>query len=280
MASLQGAIFLYTWNNGVIENLRVEKNLIYSNPPGNFPALVNRADIRGSERMIRENQIYSGSPWMIDSNKNVDFQNNRYETCGGESTKWTFDGHTYPSFEDYRVGASQERGSTWKWNPLPASCFTREQSLAAESAGGQAKKNGATAPGATTPAWTLVSEIPASIDAQGLLDAASAGQLLVLKNLDMQFRPSGLRTRIKLNLKQASTEDSVQTVIRDLAMKDVETSRSTGGGSSSRPRTRLVAPDGSIVQEWQDFVGPVEIGLAVRRALGMPLFSQMTPTVE
>jgi hypothetical protein len=74
MARYQGAIFLWTWNNGVIENLRVEKNTIFWTPPGNYPAVLNRADIQGAQRIFRENQTYSASASLIASNKNLSFQ--------------------------------------------------------------------------------------------------------------------------------------------------------------------------------------------------------------
>jgi hypothetical protein len=62
MARYQGAIFLLTWNGGALENLRVENNIVYWTPPGNFPAVLNRADLRGSQKIFRENQIRSSSP--------------------------------------------------------------------------------------------------------------------------------------------------------------------------------------------------------------------------
>ena len=281
MAGYQGALFLLTWNNGVIENLRVEKNTIYWSPPGRFPALINRADIRGSQRIFRENQIYSFSPWMIDSNKYIDFQNNQYETCASSSATWTFDGHSYSSMEQYRGGANQEQGSSWKYDPLSGSCLGGERLLKGEPKNtARPNRTDASALGVTTPGWTVVSDLPASLDAYGLLDSASSGQLMVLKNLYTQFRASGMRIKIKLILKQAKTKEAVPNVIRDLAISDIETLEPASSEFPSHPRTRLVAPDGSVVKEWQEFVGPAEIGLAVRRALGVPLYSQMISTSE
>jgi hypothetical protein len=41
------------------------------------------------------------------------------------------------------------------------------------------------------------------------------------------------------------------------------------------PRTRLIAPDGSVARQRQGFVGPAEIGLAARRPPGEPIYFQM-----
>jgi len=281
MARYQGAMFLWTWNNGVIENLRVERNTIYWNPPGNFPAVLNRADLRGSQKIFRGNKIFSSAAWILESNKEMSFQNNRYTSCGGGAATWVFDNHTYRTFDEFRAEAGQEQGSTWKSDQTMIPCFGKERSRIAE--GGEsvrADKNDFGAHHKTQSGWTIVSEIPARIDANGLLDAASGAQLLVLKNLYMQFRPSGLRMTVTLDLKQPSAGETGENVIRDLAMSDIKISASSGHDSATQPKTRLLAPDGSIVRKWQDFVGPAEIGLTVRSALGEPRFSQMVSEAQ
>jgi hypothetical protein len=281
IARYQGAIFLWTWNGGVIENLRVENNIVYWTPPGNFPAVLNRADLRGSQRIFRENQIYSGSPWVIDSNKEMSFQNNRYTTCGQHGATWVFDAHTYGSFDEFRAGAGQEQGSTWKPDTAMARCSAKERSAAEEVINGAGTNENASGTRlATLRHWTVFSEIPVSIDAQGLLDVASAGQLVVLKNLYTQFRANGLRMMVTLDLKYPQARESVQNAIRDMDMGDIKTSTSPGHDLRIQPRTRFVAPDGSTVREWQDLVGPAEIGLEVRSMLGEPLYSQMESELQ
>jgi hypothetical protein len=274
MARYQGAMFLWTWNNGVIENLRVERNIIYWNPPGNFPAVLNRANIRGSEKIFRDNQIYSSAPSILESNKEMSFQNNRYTTCGGDAAAWVFDNRTYGTFDEFRDGTGQEQGSTWRSEKTKTPCLGKERVLEGDESP-RAGKNAVGARRKAQPDWTIVSEIPASIGANGLLDAASAGQLLVLKNLYMQFHASGLRMTVTLDLQHLSAGEAVQNAVRDVNMRNIETSVVSVRDSATQPRTRLIAPDGSTVKEWQDFAGPAEIGLAVRSALGEPRFSQM-----
>jgi hypothetical protein len=269
MARLQGAIFIYTWNGGVIENLSVESNYVYWAPPGNFPAVVNRADIRGAQRIFRGNRIYSSAPWMIESNKEIALQDNRYTTCGSNASAWLFDGKLYTSFDEFRAGSGEDKGSSWSFNRDAAPCLGGERS--------NSEQNSAGTRGKASTGWTIVSEIPASIDAQGLLDAAAAGQLMVLKNLYLQYRASGLRMKITLYLKHPGAGDSTQNLIRDLGMSGIQTAEPPGQNSLTKPRTHLVAPDGSTAKDWRDFAGPAEIGLAARSALGEPLYSQMEP---
>jgi hypothetical protein len=281
MARYQGAIFLWTWNNGVIENLRVEKNTLYWTPPGSFPAILNHGDIRGSQNSFRENQIYSGSPWVIDSNNKMTFQDNRYTSCGENVAKWVFDGHSYKAFEEYRIGAGQERGSTWKLEKAATRCLGGERPREVIGANdARTNKKAASTSRKTEPAWTVVSEIPVHVDPDGLLDPASSGQLIILKNLEMQFRSSGLRMMITLRLTNPNSTEALQNAIHDLDLTGVSTSRSPEHESPNLAKTRLVAPDGTSVREWHDFVGPAEIGLTVRQILGEPLYSGMESEVQ
>ncbi|HEY6341460.1 MAG TPA: hypothetical protein VIY49_08215 [Bryobacteraceae bacterium] len=266
MARYQGAIFLWTWNDGVIENLRVEKNVIFWNPPGNFPALLNRGDIRGSERIFKENQIYSGASSLIESNKNLDFRNNRYITCGGGHAAWTFNDEIFNTFEAYRTKAKQEQGSSWTSYESYAACLP-----------------GPTEASATDNAhegWRVVSEFPVHFDSQELLDAASLGQLLVLKNQQLQFRPSGLRSAVTLYVPQAVTSETLQNALLDLSQGGLQVSTRNAGNSPIQPRTRVLRPDGSVAAEWHGSVGPTELGLALRKVLGTPIYSQVDFTAR
>lgn len=275
MARYQGAIFLYTWNNGVIENLRVEKNSIFWHAPGNFPALLSHGDIRGSERLFRQNKIYSSSPWMIDSSKNLTFQGNHYVSCGSDHATWTFDEKSYDTFEAYRHASGQDRESSWTPDNPPASCLPANPTPMTEPAASTTTgKSGTPSQANASSGWTIVSEIPAVIDRQGLLDSASLRQLVVLKNQYVQFRANGLHLVITLDLPHGSKQQLVQNAIRDLSVSGVEIS-TRAASDSSRARTRLLSPGGSVANEWKDIAGPTEIGLALRKALGSPIYSQL-----
>lgn len=281
MARYQGALFLWTWNNGVIENLRVEKNKVFWCPPGDFPALLNHADIRGSQRLFRENEIYSCSTQLIDSYKNLLFRDNHYVSCGAASAAWTFDDKNYDTFEGYRKATGQDAESSWAANGTSASCLATEPALLKDSRGPVgAIKNATSADAKATASWTLASELPARIDKRGLLDEASVKQLVMVKNQYVQFRSNGLRAKITLVLQNAGTDESVRNAIGDMSLNGVEIATRSAGDSPTRARTRLLAPGGSIAKEWQDFAGPTEIGLALRAALGVPFYSQLESQVR
>jgi len=161
-------------------------------------------------------------------------------------------------------------------DPAPTSCLAAVPSQRKDRSDSVAsKRDRRAAHGTTSPNWAVVSELPASIGADGLLEAASAGQIAILKNLSRQFRPSGLSISVRLDLKGPLGKESVENVIRDYATSGFDVLESAANDAPIHPRTRLIAPDGSVAREWQDYVGPAEIGLAVRRALGEPIYFQM-----
>jgi hypothetical protein len=280
LARRQGAIYIWTWNAGVIENLRILNNTVYWNPSGNCPALLSEGAIRGPQRIFQNNQIYSTSPWFVDSNATMNFQQNRYVSCGSHRAKWSFDNHTYTSFDEFRGSTHQDSGSIWRpESDSPPCMLLLQRRLLRPAAASSINNNHSDALGLTPSGWSVVSEIPASTDLQGLLDAKSLGQLVVLRNLEMQFRPSGLRMKITLNLKAGTPCGTLQNVIHDLAFPGFQAIETKDKALPPHPITRLIAPDGSVVREWHDYIGPTEIGLTVRKVLGTPSYSQM-PEIE
>jgi hypothetical protein len=278
MALYQGAIFLWTWNSGQIENLRVEKNTIYWGPPGSAPAIVSYADLRGSQRVFRENHIYSNSPWLVDSNREISFQNNQYTSCETEALKWVFDGHAYSSLDQFRAATGQEQGSTWSTANAKNPCLSVGQFTAPLN--GHGSRASSRVPEGSTPTkrgWRVVSEISGNSEGDGMLDPISAAQVTVLKNLYIQYRTNGLQMSLTLHLKHPSAAQTAQNMTRDLELADIKLTVLSDGDSFPKSKTRLIGPDGANAVEWQGFVGPAKIGLAVRSNLGEPLYSQLEP---
>lgn len=272
MAFYQGAIFLWTWNDGTIENLRVERNTIYWEPPGMAPAIINHADLRGSQKVFRENYIYSSSPWMVDSNREMLFRNNQYKSCRLDRAKWVFENRTYNSLNDFRIATGQEQESTWSAGNAKNACVGLEQPPRHRSFSEAIRKDDP-----ITSGWRVVSDVSGNIGSDGLLDADSAGQLNVLKTLYTQFRASGLQMKLTLHLKEFSPRQSLQNVISDLGLGGIKVAVLFDGDSLSKPATSFLGPDGSTANEWHGFVGPAKIGLAVRQRLGEPFYSQLEP---
>jgi hypothetical protein len=81
LARRQGAIFVYTWDKGTLEGLRIERNRIYWTPPIDTPALVNRAGFTG-KGSFSDNTIVSSASAMADSNASLAIDRNIFEHAG------------------------------------------------------------------------------------------------------------------------------------------------------------------------------------------------------
>ncbi|MBV9158578.1 MAG: right-handed parallel beta-helix repeat-containing protein, partial [Acidobacteriaceae bacterium] len=77
LAQRQGAIFLSTWNNGKLKEVRFSGNHLFWNPPIAAAAVVNTADFDGSG-VFENNTIQSSSPFIVRSNSSLTFDNNSY----------------------------------------------------------------------------------------------------------------------------------------------------------------------------------------------------------
>ncbi len=82
LARMQGAIYLSTWNGGVIDGLVISGNRIDWNPPVATAAIVNVASLAG-HRLFENNTIRSCSPVTVRSNASLTFERNSFEGCGG-----------------------------------------------------------------------------------------------------------------------------------------------------------------------------------------------------
>ena len=81
---------------------------------------------------------------------------------------------------------------------------------------------------------------------------------------------------MRTDLQTEITAHALRTAIGDLQMNNVtflmEPKQSAGSKDTSH--VVLSSSDGKIREEWDGFAGPTEIGFAVRRELGTPVYPQ------
>ena len=252
MAKYQGAIFLLSWNGGSIDGLSIEDNTVYWSPYENAPALLNEANIRAGTAVFRNNTINSTAPWMADSNPSLFFGHNHYTYFGAESPEWRYGKQRFGNLRAMQSSTGQEAGSAFTSLPL------QEWPLQAKPEKG----------------WVLDCTLPFSINANGIISDAALRQIVVLKSLSQQYRARGLRTLVRMSDPDAqifSTQE-FRNMVADLDLEGVTITRAATSGPE---RTVLLSPDGKTAGEWDGFVGPAVLGLALRRWLGDPAYSQM-----
>ena len=70
-------------------------------------------------------------------------------------------------------------------------------------------------------------------------------------------------------------EERLECEASQFRLSTLEVSTAVKEDNSGSPSVRLIARDGSNVKAWKGYVGPAEIGLAIRQLLGPPDYSQM-----
>jgi hypothetical protein len=270
LARYQGALFLWSWNNGKLSGLRIESNRIYWNPAEDAPALINRATFEGSG-WFENNVIRSSAPSLIASNASLKLDGNTYEYTGAGSPAWEYGAKSYRSFQAYQTGSGQDAHGRTRQpessdDHLPAG--TEAPMRLYDSAG----KPSAWA--AYEGKWLLAG----FVSPEGPAGGASRGQVAFLTSVHEQFRPSGLQVVIMAELpleSQAARNLAYDWNLRDIPVLVDNGSALRDCGLARVPSMILVSPEKKIVWHTDGAVSPGELGLALRSALGEPRYAQM-----
>lgn len=263
MANYQGAIFLLTWNGGSIDGLTIQNNAVYWNPYENAPALLNQADLAQGTASFRNNRIYSTAPSMVESNDSLSLTQNQYTYFGAKSPEWRFGTKHFSSLADMQSSSHQEDASSYR------QLLLRQWPLAASS------KLSATAGN-----WSMDCTIPISLDGHGLLDDAALRQLTTIKSIVSQYQPQNLKTTLTLTATSASlfhTSD-FRNAWSDFGFDNHVLTHFRMSNNPGDLKITLTSPDNKVVASWNGYAGPVQLGLALRRAMGEPDYASMGVT--
>jgi hypothetical protein len=260
MAKYQGAIFLLTWNDGSIDGVTIENNTVYWSPFESVAALLNEADIKPGNAVFRNNTIYSTSPSFVNSNPSLTFTQNHYVYFGAGDPRWEYGTQQFNTLADHEPGSTLVKHPLRQWTNV----FEQEFSTTPAQAPQRTEQTH----------WLLTCILPVSLNAQQLLDDTALQQITTLKSFSQQYRPQGLRVSLRLTTadKQLFTTAAFRNAIKDLDLDGISIEQFAGDASE---KTTLSASDGRTAEHWDGIVGPVQLGLALRRALGEPLYAQM-----
>jgi len=243
LAALQGAVYLLTWNGGVIRGLRMERNRIVWNPSvASAATLVNNADFGAEGPVFTNNRIESSTPYLYRSNAQFAPAANAYlYSCLGEAQFTLGDQH------NATLSAIQSAG--------------KEQKTTLECS---AKPD--------TKATSLVLEgtLDLTLDADGLLSSSARAQLMVLHSLAAQYGPASLVVTLHWNGSHADKEATANALI-DLSAAPIHFDH-----EAKQPGLiRLLTAEGHLIEEWHGFQNAATLGGAVRARLGVPKYSEM-----
>jgi hypothetical protein len=246
LAALQGAVYLHTWNGGILRGLTIEHNTIEWNPrvPG-AAAIVNDAVFDGPPAIFARNRIASTSPLV-------------YRV----TTPWTSSANAYALNGEplFTVGSRQS---------IPLSAL---QSAGAES--GSAKEQRA-AVFPLSKALRIEATLDPALDEDGLLTPEARAQLVVLRSVAGQYGPARLAVTVHLPKASASqAEADALADLDDVYPGALRYARDAAAGPKSE-NIRLESAEGRLIEEWHGFQNAAALGGAVRARLGAPDYSHM-----
>ncbi len=251
LAALQGAVYVHTWNGGVIRDLRMEQNTIQWNPrvPG-AAALVSDAQIDGPPAVFSQNLVESTSALIYRINSPWVTSRNVYRASG----ELVF---TYGDRRDVTLSDLQSAGGETGSSLQPSAASPHEAALQIEVA------------------------LDPALDSDGLLLPEKRAQLLVLRSLAGQYDDH--RLRITVHLPLASKNDAVANAVQDLesvypGALHFEHDAQAAAARFPDGAIRLESSGGRQLEEWHGFQNAATIGYAVRKRLGPPDYSHMQMT--
>jgi hypothetical protein len=253
MARYQGAIFIYTWDNGSIDGLTVEMNEVWWSPFANAPAILNNAAIAPGTALLQQNRVWSTAPLIVDSNTSLSLSQNHYRYYGLGSPQFRYGGHTFDNLHDLQLATHQEVNSVEMPLALRLWPFA------------QPRPSGI---------WKLTCTLPVSLDDHGLLDGNTLAQIVFLRSQAQQYFASRLEVSLNLTSPDARLFDSAafRNAVADLDLDGIAVTHTV---ADSSPQITLIAPSG-VTDAQTPFFGPVSLGRILRDKLGEPFYAQMS----
>jgi hypothetical protein len=247
LAILQGAVYVHTWNGGVIRGLRMERNTIVWNPPAaTAAALVDDATVSGAPATFTGNHIESSAALFYKTNAQFAPSANVYTFAGTGGARFTLGDKSAVSLEALQA-SGLEKGSTV------------EKGITAEK---------------PEDSLRLEATIDFALDADGLLASAPRAQLMVLRSLAAQYSGGALEVIVHLHRPASPAPEPGAALANALLDLDAPQIHFVHDGQTAEI-IRLSAGDGRLLQEWSGFQNAATLGGAVRARLGAPRFAAM-----
>jgi hypothetical protein len=246
-AAQAGALYIYTWNNGVIRGLRIENNRIEWNPPvSTGAAIVDHSNTGGESILFTGNRIESQAPFFYNTTEKFAPSSNSYSYFGKSEARFTL-GERH----EVTLGSLQAAG------------FEKGSKLDVQSPSQPAEIG-----------LRLDATIDFALDGDGLLAPAPRAQILVLRTLAAQYG-NGVLT-VTVHLHEAANPSPAEMLALANALGDLNAHQiqfAQDGQSSQTIQLRTL--DGRLLNEWHGFQNAAALGDAIRARVGQPQYATM-----
>ena len=247
LAALQGAVYLHTWNDGVIRGLRIEHNTFIWNPPvSTAAAIVDDAGSGGLSILFTGNGIESTTPLFYRANAHFAPSANTYKFSGFGAARFTLGDRQNSSLAALQA-AGFEKGTTLDETPVPTQTAT---------------------------SLRLEGTVDFALDSDALLAPGPRAQLMVLRSLAAQYGAAALAVTVHLHTAAHSSAEKDEAEANALLDLDAESIRFDHDAHQAG-ELRLLSADGRVLEQWSGFQNAATLGGAVRARLGAPRFASM-----
>lgn len=248
LAASCGALCIYTWNQGILRNVRIEGNRIQWDPraPGT-PAIADDAHVEGAPIVFTHNNVESTSAFLARISGSWSASKNTYRAAVNSQFRVT-------GKPDATLAQLQAQGSEKGSSITPAIPMKSETSLQLEA------------------------YLDPVLDAGGLLAPAPRAQLTVLRTLASQYSSSRLRILIHLPTSKATPAETDALLDLSAAFPAMLQFKHDAPANSIGT-IRMYAADGHPLKEWRGFQNAATLGGEVRSHIGAPDFAPLQTVV-
>jgi hypothetical protein len=256
LSKRQGAIFLYTWNGGKLDGVKIANNTIVWDPTVRVPAFQSTAEFASDQpNQFADNTLISVPRSFVLSKSNIQFSGNHY--CSPD------------------VAAPMATDESDPSANKPENVCTCMASLLDKSAGSKSMRAGLQNRSAK---WTLVAVLSPP---GGPAASASRAQLILIESMSHQFETLGLKSVVvpsrlmgKEELEQWRTDWNIDLAVQ---LDAGDTMGLRTADKLTLPSLALVSPAGQIAASWAFPVSPADVWLQIQSHLGTPDGAQQMP---
>jgi len=276
LSKRQGAIFLYTWNGGMLDGVEIADNIVVWDPAIRVPAFQSTADFVGKlPNRFTGNTIIAVPRAFVSSKSSIEFSGSRY--CAPVPTAsdlLTRDEPGTAAAAKFPVAQAESDPAAGTPRPL-CDCLEELQ----RSTAGTTPALSVTRPALPPPGhWELVAVLAPPGDPGA---GASRSLIVLVESMVNQFGSLGLESAVlpTRSVSQASLVEwranwNISTAVKidqDLASRLRKTEVTAPG------TLLLVSPSGQIAASWQSPVPPGDVWLQIQGHLGTPAGAQSMP---
>jgi len=268
--AFQGDFFVFTWNGGLLNGVKIHDNISFWEPSKSAPALKFQADFTGSKsNSFTRNTIYSGHPWMVSAkNDSLRSDSNLYrypipgKTTDPGAPVWEYRKEKYYSLQDWKNASGLDRNSRIEEKGIIDYSFIGGEISPWDADLGNFKGSP-----------LLIFSTGQINDDRMVINDTLMAQLAFIKSMERQYGEKGLKVLLLLEA-DPNNNIAMMNFLEDhelmgnllITINSANKARENFHGISN-PTTFLVSKEGLMIRKWENLALPAQLGFAIELIL-------------